>query len=87
MRSAAHTAIFHALYKVTILSSNWFSPYFCLSQTSDWTAEKSIAMKEFILATGVGKDDTEETIRSAIPEEQRQHVSKVRKFQEEVLLF
>ena len=34
-------------------------------------------MKELILVTGVGKDANEETIRNAIPEEQRQHVSKV----------
>ena len=46
-------------------------------QTSDWTADKSIAMKELILVTGVGKDANEETIRNTIPEEQRQHVSKV----------
>ncbi|XP_072047226.1 N-acetylglucosamine-1-phosphotransferase subunits alpha/beta-like [Amphiura filiformis] len=45
--------------------------------TSDWTAEKSISMKELILVSGITKDVTEETVRNAIPEEQRQHVSKI----------
>ncbi len=46
-------------------------------QTSDWTAENSVSMKELILVTGVTKDVNEETIRNAIPEDQRQYVSKV----------